>query len=401
MAKSVNSIDPALETFANPRQLEYIDAIRKNGGITAAAKALNVGQSTISESIDRLKKSAALRGYAPEHDLKKPVANGQYLRGASTLYDKDGNLKLQWVKSATAPEVALQVLTEAAATAFRDYAGISPKIPMPKTKAMTPELLAVYKLGDPHLGMLAWGKQSGEDFDLEIAQRDLLTAMDYLVSMSPAAETALILNAGDFFHTDNMDNETWRNRHKLDVDGRWSKIVAVGIRLTRRLIERALEKHKRVIVRCNIGNHDDHSSQWLAQLLMAVYENNPRVQVDPSENHFYYLEFGANMIASAHGNHGKPRDYPEIMATDQPAMWGRTRHRICYLGHVHHESVFEGRGAVVEYLRTLAARDNYAHENLYRSGRDMQCDVWHEETGRYLRAYSDISMVRKIQRLSA
>lgn len=47
--------------------------------------------------------------------------------------------------------------------------------------------------------MLAHRDESGEDFDLKIATRDLQRATKALVDRSPASEHALILNLGDFF----------------------------------------------------------------------------------------------------------------------------------------------------------------------------------------------------------
>jgi hypothetical protein len=61
--------------------------------------------------------------------------------------------------------------------------------------------------------------------------------------------------------------------------------------------------------------------------------------------------------------------------------WGRTRFRHYYVGHIHTRRVVEPPGVVVEYLRTLAARDAYAAGAGYRSDRDLICDVWHRQWG--------------------
>src|SRR3990167_8897319 len=54
-------------------------------------------------------------GYAPENDLTHTVPDGYMLKGASTLYDADGTLKLQWVKSQVDYERQMEMFKEAVA----------------------------------------------------------------------------------------------------------------------------------------------------------------------------------------------------------------------------------------------------------------------------------------------
>lgn len=386
-----------LKSFATPKQLEYLKAIEQYGNQHQAAKALNVNQSTISRSIKALHDFAARRGYSPEHGMTKTTANTHLVKGTSTLYDlrkkegEEGHQILQWVKTDLNKTEFFNQLIDAAAESFFEYNALVPLVAPPQQTM--DELLALYTLGDPHIGMLAWRKEVGEDFDVSIAKRDLLAAMDYLVNLTPPAKTAIILNLGDFFHSDDMENRTRRSGHTLDVDGRWAKTAKLGVDIMMHLIERALQKHDNVIVRNNIGNHDDQSSVWLAICLSAAFAGNPRVTIDDSTCHRWYYRHGKTLLGSAHGNHGKALDYPQIMAVESKD-WSATEFRHYYLGHVHHERTIEGRGCMVHYMRTLASKDKYSFDNMYVAGQDMQSHVFHDQHGRLTSNMCPISIAR-------
>jgi len=249
-------------------------------------------------------------------------------------------------------------------------------------------------MGDPHIGMYAWADEAGEDFDLDIAERDLTAAMARLVQSAPKSETALILNLGDFFHADNMENRTMRSGNVLDVDTRWQKVLQVGARAFYTLVQSALKKHRDVVIRNVIGNHDDHSAVFLSLLLDAYYRDEPRVTVELSPSAVWYMRFGKVLIGATHGDKAKWKDLAKIMAVDRPDDWGQSVYRYWHTGHVHHDRVQEDMGVVMECHRTLAAKDAWHAAQGYRSGRTMKCIVYDREYGEVERHTADIRRVR-------
>jgi hypothetical protein len=247
-------------------------------------------------------------------------------------------------------------------------------------------------MGDPHFGALAWWEEVGADFDLKIAEQLTCAAIDRLVAAAPDASTALLLNLGDMFHADNQSNVS-KSGHQLDVDGRWAKIQQVGLRAMLYCIRRLLEKHGKVIFRINRGNHDGHSSYALAMMVAAYFHNEPRVMVDLDPSVAWYYKFGKTLIGSTHGDTIKGKDMLSIMAADQPKAWGDTVHRYWLVGHVHHQDSKEYHGGVVEYFRTLAARDAWHAGQGYRAGRDMRLIVIHREHGEIERHRCDVGMI--------
>ena len=374
-------MDRGFLQYATPRQREVIETwFAHNKSATAASKVLGVARGTVGSAIRSVKRKAARLGHAPEHDMTRTVPEGFHVRGVSTLYGPEGEVKAQWVKSqADKAEARQEALLEAVRELAVDFDG---KSKAPKAPEHTDEdLLAVYPFGDPHIGMYAWALETGADFDLKIAERNLVRAVDQLVGLAPPSREALLINLGDFFHADNLDNRTMRSGNALDVDTRWPHVLSVGVRAFRRCIDRALKKHELVHVVCSIGNHDDHTSMMLSIALQMYYSNNPRVNVDPSPQKFHWFRFGECLLGVTHGDTVKAQHLPAIMANDRKEDWGQTSFRHWYTGHVHHDSLKEYPGCTVETFRTLAARDAWHHAQGYRSGRDMKLDVWHRRHG--------------------
>jgi len=308
-------------------------------------------------------------------EIHYPPPEGHDVIGTSTFVKMpDGGR--QWVK--TKADKTQASIIEGFKAALGPIPPITKIAPPKRTQR---DLLTCYPMGDPHIGMYAWGEEAGEDFDLDIAERLMLAAADRLVHSAPPTDHALIVNLGDFFHADTLEGITLKSHNRLDVDTRWHKVLRVGIRIMRQIIETALTKHKTVRVINEIGNHDEHTSHMLTLALGLLYERNPRVSFDKSPRNFHYHRFGKNLIGVTHGDKVKPEALAEIMAAQQPKDWGETVHRYWFTGHVHHRRLFELRGCTVESFRTLAPRDAWHSSMAYMAGRDMQAIILHREDG--------------------
>ena len=158
-------------------------------------------------------------------------------------------------------------------------------------------------------------------------------------------------------------------------------------------IQRMLAKYPKVLVRINRGNHDGHSSYALSLMLSCFFDKEPRVTIDLHPALHWYYRFGKVLIGSTHGDTTKEKDMLPVMAADKPQDWGVTTHRYWYVGHVHHKSVKEYQGGVVEYFRTLAPRDAWHQGQGYRAGRDMCLIVMHREHGEIERHRCDVGSI--------
>jgi hypothetical protein len=379
------ALDPKLRDWATPRQAEIFDAVEKYGTQRAAAEALGLSHGTVGDSIQAVKQKAAKMGYAPEHDFTRAVPDGFVAHGVSTYYNKDGVPSGQWVKASADKDRQEAIFREACAAMAETLPRVKPA-PMPK--GTSEALCNLYTFTDYHLGMLAWGKETGADWDLKIAERTLIAAFAHMIEAAPKAGTAFIAQLGDFLHSDGsggMLPVTPLHSNILDQDGRYSKIVGVAIRVLRRIVDFALARHEKVVVLMAEGNHDLSSSVWLRAMFRALYESEPRVTVVDSELPFYAYQHGTNMLGFHHGHLTRKENLPLFFAAKFPVMWGATTKRVIHTGHQHHKDEKEHTGVTVVQHRTLAANDAHSARHAYVSERSAQAITYHADFGEVAR----------------
>jgi len=377
--------------LAAARQLVYYKAHCRGLSNQKAATESGVDKAAVGRGLVALEKKAAAAGLIPNHTMQGGTAPGYKLKGTSTLYDADGQPKLTWVKTNEIMQsledkvkAMLEVLKDQ--VPVRDYEIEPPEI-------VLEDLMSVYPMGDPHLGMYAWAEESGENFDCDACESQIVRAVDRLVDTQPASCIGRIENLGDFFHSDTEDATTRRSGKHLDVDGRWGRVLRIGVRMTTHCIDRCLEKHERVEVVNVAGNHDDQTGYALSIILAEHYRNEPRVWVDTTYSKFHYKEFGLVLLGCNHGMI-KPAALHEVMTCDQSEAWGRTKFRYWHVGHIHHISKKEVGGVVVEAFRSLKAKDAHEAERGYRAGRDMCAILYHKDFGEIERHTCCVDMVR-------
>jgi hypothetical protein len=337
----------------------------------AAARAAGITASSFRNRLLR----AAQRGL--DGGTPNPVPLGQVIKGTSTLYDTDGKQVLQWVK--TGADQSTEDVVAAIRAAFDEYKSASKLIPAPKKSDA--DLMSVYPIADQHVGLLSWAHETGENYDLKIGSDRLRQCATRLISQSPNSKKAIILNLGDWQHTDDAKNMTPRSGNILDVDGRYFKVLTAGVQLMMDVIELALAKHETVLVRNIPGNHDPHASIALTVALSAFYHNNPRVTIDDDPSDFFFHRFGQTLIGANHGHKMKADRMAMAMATMRREDWGKTKHHWFLFGHIHHETVKEVGDVRVESFRTLAAKDAHAASCGYVSGQSLTSVTLHVEDG--------------------
>ena len=378
-----------LDTNLTDNQKTILSKLASGMTQKETAKELNIGLRSVERTVQRVRKKAELL----QHTNNTQIPSGYHIKGTSTLQDADGTTKLQWVKIDQDAVDKLEALKEAVHEIAETIEGRAKPMEVPAyTDA---DQMTVYTIGDAHIGMYAWAAEAGEDFNLEIAEHDLIESMTRLVKSSPCSDTAMIVDVGDFFHADNQMNETAKSANKLDVDSRWAKVLQIGLNIMVALVDKALTKHRTIIVRNAIGNHNEHSAIFLSVYLSSWFRNEPRVIVEKSPAMFWYHHFGKNLFGVTHGHTAKPQELGEIMAHDCESIWSDTQYRYWFTGHIHHDSVKEFRTCKVESFRTLAAKDSWHAGAGYRSGRDMKAIVFHKDYGEIQRHTVNVAMLKR------
>ncbi|WP_436060953.1 MULTISPECIES: hypothetical protein [unclassified Phenylobacterium] len=336
----------------------------------------------VDQTVSAMKKRAAVQGYSPEHHMTKTAPAPFVVKGTSTYFDRDGEVRGQWVKTTLDQEARHLAEVAAIEALSKDIPRVDPIERPAETHAA---LCNLYTFTDYHLGMLAWRKEGGADWDVKIAERLLVSALDHLVTSAPRARVGVINLQGDFLHYDGLTPVTPMHGHVLDADGRFSNMVAAAIRVIRRLIDIVLMRHDEVHLVIAEGNHDLSSSVWLRQMFTALYEVEPRLTVNQSEIPYYVHRHGKVMLAFHHGHMKKNEQLPLLFAAQFPEDWGATTKRYCHTGHRHHVEEREHSGMTVIQHPTLAARDAYAARGGWISERQASAITYHAEFGQVAR----------------
>lgn len=329
---------------------------------------------TISRRIKRL----ALRGHSPEHDMTKTVPDGFRVKGVSSLYNKDGVLSAQWVKSTSDSERQYQMMLEA-------VSALSDDIPRVSIMSLPPlgmdALLNVYTITDYHFGMLAWKPETGDDWDTDIAERMLVDWFAAAIAQAPHAQSCVLAQLGDFLHFDGLESITPTSGHNLDADTRFTRLVRVVIRTLAKVIDMLLAKYQLVYVLMAEGNHDLAASVWLRELFAARYELEPRITVETRPDPYYCYEHGQTSLFWHHGHKHKMVGLDSVFVAKFREVFGRTSQSYAHTGHLHHRDLKETNLMIVEQHRTLAGADAYASRGGWMSGRSSTVITYHKDHG--------------------
>jgi hypothetical protein len=387
-------IDPKLLEYApTERMREILQAVLDTGSKTAAAKKLNCDRQHIKRAVKRVEEIAGKHGYSPQHKVNHPLPHHLMLKGTSVLVDeRSGETVMQWYKSGL-DQGALHQLMVAAANAITETLPPEPVVQPPRQTLS--DLLSVYVLTDYHLGMLAWGVEAGDDWDVQIAEQAIYDWAQKALTLVPRSQRAVLAQLGDFLHYDTLDSLTPTNRHSLDADSRYPKMVEVTVRALRRVVRLLLSHHEEVVILMAEGNHDPVSSVWLRELFTALYENEPRVTVEKSPLPYYCVEHGLTSVFFHHGHIRKPKEISEIFAAEFRDVLGRTQFSYAHMGHHHHTQVHETRLMVVEQHQTLAARDAHGARGGWHSQRAAQVVTYSRQHGEISRIRVPFSMIRR------
>lgn len=371
-------IDQALNEYANLQQKRVLDAIRKEGSCRKAAKVLGCHHSTVARTLNDVQDKAALQGYSPSHDMTRAVPRTHVAKGVSTNYGPNGEILQQWVKSDLNRQTQLELML----SVLESAAELLPRMPPVKApKRANSALATVITLTDCHIGMYAWEKEGGDRWDLEIAEKTLVGCFEQLINSSPAADTCIIAQLGDFLHYDGLLAVTPTSGHVLDASGRYPEMCHTAVRVLRRIVNMALAKYPQVKLVLAEGNHDMGSSVWLRIMFKALFENEPRIEIIDNELPYYAYQHGETMLCWHHSHMKKFEQLPLQFATQFSEMWGKTNKRYGHTGDKHHLMVKETSGMIMTQHPTLAARDAYASRHGWHALRTATAITYHDKHG--------------------
>lgn len=312
-----------------------------------------------------------------------PAPDGMYVRSVSTLVDgQTGVVKQQWVKADILKQDQWNACVEAS---LRAAEKVVPRDHVYAPLDCNEKLCTLYTLTDCHVGMLAWGKEAGEPWDLDIARDCLVNTFRAMLDAAPKSRIGIVNQLGDFLHFDSLKPVTPEHGHLLDADSRYQKMVETAVEILCEIVDAALLKHEIVQVYMHEGNHDPAGSVWLRVMFSKLYRNNPRVSVGMEPLPYVAFQHGNTLLGFHHGHLAKNESLPQLFAAKFRRQWGECPKVYIHTGHRHHVEEKEFPGAKVIQHPTLAAADAYAARGGWLSERQVQSITYHADKGEYAR----------------
>jgi len=302
--------------------LEY----RKTHSVSDTAEHFNMNRRSLQRRLKRL----ALRGHSPDHDMTHTVPDGFKVKGVSTLYNKEGQVSAQRVKSSAEDERRYEMMFGASGGLSEDINQVT--IPVSRSIGAD-DLLNVYTITDFHLGMLSWGEETGEDYDTDIAEKLLVDWFAAAISKSPDAKSCVFAQLGDMMHWDGMDAVTPASKHLLDADTRFARLVRTSIRVIAQVTEMLAAKYQSVYVLHAEGNHDPASSVWLRETFAFRYEHSPGITVETRPDPYYCYEHGNTSLFWHHSHKHRMEGIDSVFVSKFREVFGRTKHSYAHTGH--------------------------------------------------------------------
>lgn len=375
-----NPPDPAILQFGSPTAVErrHVEAWIKHGSSRKAADATGEDQGNIVNAKKRVQKRAEASGWAPTmNNGSVYVPSTEQVIGRS-VYTKDDEGNPIWLKTKAKPQ-QLEAFEKAIDSMCE---GIKPFKRVKSPRKTEADLLTDYIITDFHLGMYAWHLETGDDWDMEIAESVMLNAISEMMDGSPDSEVGIFSNIGDLLHWDGLLAVTPMNKHVLDADTRFDLLVESAMSVCEKAVEMLLHKHKQVHVIHAEGNHDPASSSWLRRVTKRAFRDNPRVTVETSPFPFYHYQWGETFLGWHHGHLQKMENLPLTFSTEPRFRedWGKSKFGHVKTGHRHQKEMLEKGGIIVEQFETLAARDAYGARGFPYSNRGTAA-VTYSKTG--------------------
>jgi hypothetical protein len=266
----------------------------------------------------------------------------------------------------------------------KKFAPVYPKIKYAPSKG---KMLYEIAMPDIHFGRLTWHEESGQDFDIKIAEYIVRETLSQLLQYSKNFEIGRILFplGNDFFNANSKLNTTVKGTAQQE-DTRWQKTFRAGRRLAIEMIDSCMEIAP-VDVLLIPGNHDEERVFYLGDALECWYHNNKNVRIDNDAVSRKYYTFGKVLLGFTHGDAETTKKLPSLMQFEVPKLWGDSTYREWHTGDKHHKTDFvlevdEQVGIVIRILRSLAPADawTFAH-GFVGSQRAAEAFLWHPENG--------------------
>lgn len=188
--------------------------------------------------------------------------------------------------------------------------------------------------------------------------------------------------SNDFFHTDNIHNQT-TNGTPQDTLVEYDNEYEAGFKLVTSTLVFLKQHFKEIEVVLVQGNHDRTKSFYFAHALDIFFKNEPKITFQREHSVIKSVVLGNTFIGFHHGN-CKIDELPLLFATGRDSSsFGHAKYREIHTGDKHHYMAKEIKGVRIQQMPSLSGTDRWHNDhNFVNNVRAGLILLYHPETGK-------------------
>lgn len=283
------------------------------------------------------------------------------------------------------PLAQIQIFIDTIREELREGAPTYKALPAPPEAIEGKNLLEI-SIPDMHFGMLALEEETGEEWNLDIAERTYRAAVAALLeSASDETIHQILLPIGnDLLHIDNNYKKTFAGTDMDSVHNVKYLFKRVKNILRDAILDMA--EIAPVHVMTIPGNHDQTISYFLADALEDSFYNHPSITFDNSLKSRKYYSWGTVLLGFTHGDKERHANLPDLMSNEQSLACAGAEWREWHIGHKHRQKTEHFipaatyNGTLVRTLPSLTAADAWHYSKGFIGGiRCAEAYLWNED----------------------
>lgn len=294
---------------------------------------------------------------------------------------KNGNKQVLYNSRLVVKPLKIQQVTYEDVEKYFKNKDFACKEPCPRFKYNNSDEYLHIDLTDSHIGLLSYNKETGEDYDVEIAIERIKTLFSDVVQRSAGRKfkRITIASLGDILHVDNFNNTTTKGTMQ-DTDGRVTKWFGEAMDMMIACIDKLLELESPIEYIHLVGNHDTITGSMLAMSLEKVYAKNPNITFDTRPMPQKAVVYGNTLVGLCHGDMPK-KNMTSWLTKDYREEFGSTKFAQIHCGHLHDHSLLSENNILIYHLPAICSSSYWERKQGYRGERGMMCFIYNGETG--------------------
>ncbi|MBQ2184540.1 MAG: metallophosphoesterase family protein, partial [Lachnospiraceae bacterium] len=231
-------------------------------------------------------------------------------------------------------------------------------------KTVGAENTLVVTIADVHVGLLCTKDEVGESYNINTAKVRTLGLVDQILkdNAGKTFKKVIVATLGDVLHV-NDSNMATKKGTKQDTDGRFYEMAMAATDMMIEVIRR-LSVLGPVHYLYVPGNHDYDSGFQVANTVKYVFESNPDVTCQVTQNIQKAMVIDRCLVGFSHGEE-RGANAALWLVTDYRKQLANADEVYVFTGHLHHNHVKEANGVTCYGVTSVCGSSTYETSHGY------------------------------------